>query len=73
MKWLTAEPRTEDSSADTGTNYALGNATINGQAQSFDNGANATHHMRVTFDLKAVGYTTGDATAKLYTVSGSHG
>jgi len=73
MKWLTAEPRIEDTNADTGTDFTVGNGTINGQGQSFSNGTTATHLMRVTFDLKKVAAPTGNATAKLYTISGSHG
>ena len=73
MKWLTAEPRIEDVNTDSGTNYTLGNGTINGLAQSFSNGANATHLVRAYFDVKTVGSPTGNATAKLYTISGTHG
>ena len=65
-KWLSAEPRTEDSCADVGTDFTIGNATITGQAQSLQNGANATWLAHVKVQLKKTGSPTGNAVAKLY-------
>lgn len=72
-KWLTAEPRTEDSSADTGSDFAVGNGTITAQGQSFANGVNATWLTQAKVYLKKTGSPTGTAVAKLYAHFGTFG
>lgn len=72
-KYLSRRGTTEASCADTGSNFALGNGTITGQAQSFANGTNAQYLTRAFFQLKLVGAPTGNVVAKLYAHSGSFG
>lgn len=72
-KYLSRRGTTEASCADTGSNFALGNGTITGQAQSFANGTNAQYLTRAFFQLKLVGAPTGNVVAKLYAHSGSLG
>ena len=69
-KYLSRRGTTESSCADVGSNFALGNATIIGQAQSFANGTNAQYLTRAFFQLKTVGAPTGNVVAKLYAHSG---
>ena len=73
MKWLTKRPITEASCADIGSDFVVGNATINGQAQSFAVGANAMYLTRVFAQLKKTGAPTGNIVAKLYLHSGAYG
>jgi hypothetical protein len=73
LKWLSRRSTIEDSNADTGTNYALGDGTIVGQAQSFQNGVVAQYLTRVHAKLKKVGSPTGTVVAKLYAHSGTYG
>ena len=73
MKWLTRESTVEDSCADTGNNFAVGNGTIVVQAQSFQMGDNDQYIRRCRFQLKKVGAPTGTLTAKVYSHSGTYG
>ena len=73
LKWLTRRTTSEDSSTDTGSDFAVGNATITGQAQSFTVGSNAVYLTRVFANLKKVGVPTGNLVAKVYTHSGTYG
>ncbi len=73
MKYISQEPITEDSNADSGSAFQVGNATITGQAQSLAVGANAIMPIRATFNLRKVGSPTGAITCNLYTHSGSFG
>lgn len=72
-KWLTKRATSEASCTDTGSDFAVGNATITGQAQSFLNGSNAVLVTRVFAGLKIVGAPTGNLVAKIYTHSGTYG
>jgi len=73
-KWLSKDPVTEDANtADTGTAFVVDNATITGAAQSFAVGANAMLVTKVTFQCKATGAPTGNMTASIYTITGTHG
>lgn len=66
-KWLSRRSDEEaQNTADTGTSYAVGNGTINGQAQSFACGANGVFITRVHAHLKKTGSPTGSLVAKLY-------
>jgi hypothetical protein len=74
MKWASRRGTTEAfNSADTGTSYIVGNATLLGQAQAFANGVNAQYLTRAFFRLKKVLLPTGTAVAKLYAISGTFG
>lgn len=73
LKWLSRRSSLEDSNAETLTDYAVGNATITGQAQSFSNGVVAQYLTRVHARLKKVGSPTGNLVAKIYTHSGVFG
>lgn len=73
MKWLTRRSTLEDSNADTGNNFVVGNGTIDGQAQSFANGVVAQYLTRVHVRMKKVLLPTGNLTAKLYAHSGTFG
>lgn len=73
MKWLSVRAQAESECADTGTNYALGDGTIDGQAQSFAVGTLGKYLTRVQVSLKKVGAPTGTLTAKLYAHSGTFG
>jgi hypothetical protein len=74
IKWLTRRSTEEDyNSADTGTDYALGNGTNVGQAQAFAVGAVDCYLTRVRFHLKKFGSPTGNLVAKLYAISGAYG
>lgn len=73
LKWLSRRPTAESSCADTGTDFANGNATIIGQAQSFANGEVPALVTKVLVDLKKTGSPTGNITAKLYAHSGTFG
>lgn len=66
-KWL-ARRSTEEAqnTADTGTNYAVGDGTITGQAQSFANGVVASYVTRVRARMKKVGSPTGNLVARIY-------
>ena len=72
-KWLARRATSEGSGTNTGTNYALGNGTINGQAQSYAQGAKAQYIVKVFFKLKKVGSPTGNLTAKVYAHTGTFG
>ena len=72
-KWLTRESTILDSSADTGSDFQVGNATITGQAQSFAVGSNDEYLTRVRVKMKKTGSPTGNLTAVLYTHTGSFG
>ncbi len=72
-KWLSRRSTVEDSNAETGNSFAIGNATITGQAQSFQNGAVAQYATRVHARLRKSGSPTGNLTAKIYTHSGTFG
>lgn len=72
-KFLTANDNTEDSNADTGSTFQVGNATIVGQAQSFTVGGNAVYATEASFWLSRVGSPTGDLTAVIYAHSGTYG
>lgn len=72
-KWLSKTSIAEDSNADTGSNFALGNGTITRQAQAFANGPNAQNLTRVRARLKKVGSPTGNLTVSLYAITGSFG
>jgi len=72
-KWLSRRATVEDSNSDTGTDYAIGNGTITGQAQSFANGSVAQYVTRVHARLRKTGSPTGNLTAKIYAHSGSFG
>lgn len=72
IKWLTKESAIEDyNSADSGTDYTIGNATLIGQGQSFANGAVAGWVTRAQFRLKKTLAPTGTVTAKIYTHTGT--
>ena len=71
-KWLSQRSTTEDSCADTGTNYALNNTNTR-VGQSFSVGANGKFLSRVHVRLKKVGSATGNLVAKLYAHTGSFG
>ena len=76
MKWLSKDPVVEDSNADVGSDFVLGNATIDGQAQSFSVSVNDTMLTKAVFNLKlsAAALGAGTATAVLYAIdSGTHG
>lgn len=73
IKWLSRRATSEDLCADTGSDFIVGNATINGQGQSFTVGANAVYGVRVFTQLKKVGSPTGNIIAKLYLHSGTYG
>lgn len=72
-KWLARESTLEDSSADTGTDFQLGNATITGQAQSWT--ATGFEHFitRVRMKLKKLGAPTGNITCHIKAHSGAFG
>lgn len=72
-KWLSRRGSSESSNADVGSDFTTGNATINGQAQSFANGVVAQYLTRVRVQLKKVGTPTSNLVAKLYTHSGTFG
>lgn len=72
-KWLSSQARTEDSCTDTGSDFAIGNGTLTGQAQAFANGVNTTFVRRVFADLKKVGTPTGNIVCNIYAHSGSFG
>jgi len=72
-KWLSRRATAEGSGTNTGTNYALGNGTITGQAQSYAHGAKAQYILKALFTLKKVGSPTGTATAKVYAHTGTFG
>jgi hypothetical protein len=72
-KYISRGSTEEDSNADTGSDFIVGNATIDGQAQSFQNGVRAQYLTRAFFDLKKVLAPTGNLTCKLYTHSGTYG
>lgn len=66
-KWLTKRAIAEaQNTADTGADYAIGNATITGQAQSFAIGANGVFITRAHTNLKKVGSPTGNLVCKVY-------
>lgn len=73
MKWLTYNRATgqDSNTADTGTSYAVGNATIDGQAQTFANGTTAQFLTKVQVRMKKTGSPTGNLTAKLYAMTGT--
>ena len=72
-KWLTRESTIEDSSTETGNDFPVGNGTVDGQAQSFQNGVNAQYLTRVRVFMKKVGSPTGNLTSKLYANASAHG
>lgn len=73
LKWLSTRALVEDSGTDSGTDYAIGDGTITGQAQSFAVLANARFATRVHFRLKKTGTPTGNLVAKVYAHSGVFG
>lgn len=73
FKWLSAEPRTEDSYATGTDDLVCGNGTIERVAQSFAVGANGVYAMKAFFDLKSVASPTGTITCTIYTHSGTFG
>jgi hypothetical protein len=73
IKWLTRRSTTEDLNTDTGTDYAVGNATIIRQGQSFTNGVVPQYLTRAHFRLKKIGAPTGNLTVALYAHSGVYG
>ena len=64
---------TISSNADTGSDFAVGNGTIDGQAQSFANGSTKLNVVRVFANLKKNNSPTGNIVAKIYAHSGSYG
>jgi len=72
-KFLSKASVTEDSNADSGSDFTVGNATIEAQAQSFSNGVQAQYVTRARFNLKKTGSPTGNLTFKLYAHSGTYG
>lgn len=72
-KWLSRTSTEEDGYAGTTTDYPLGNGTITRQAQSFVNGDVAQNLTRVIARLKKFGSPTGNLTANLYAITGTHG
>lgn len=72
-KWLSRIATADAFCADTGSNFAVGNASIVGQAQSFANGATAQYLVRVRVSLKKVGVPTGSLTVTLHAHSGTYG
>ena len=74
IKFLTRRATEEDyNTADSGTDYPIGNATSIGQSQCFAVGANASFVTRAHFMLKKTGTPTGNAVAKLYAITGTFG
>jgi len=72
-KWLSRRSTLEDSNAETGNDFQVGNATIIGQAQSFSNGVVAQNLTRVRVRMKKFGSPTGNLVAKVYAHSGTFG
>lgn len=75
-KWIQQRGLTEDSNADTGSDFIVDNATILGQGQSFQVGNDGIGKkiVRVDFDLKVnTGTPTGNMTAEIYAHSGTYG
>ena len=62
-----------DSNSDSGSDFAVGNATIDGQAQSFANGSAKLLVTRVFAYLKKNNSPTGNIVCKIYAHSGSYG
>ena len=73
LKWLSESPQAEDSNADTGSDFIVGNGTNTEQAQSFQNGTNNMLLTKAVFQLKKTLAPTGTATAELYAHSGTFG
>jgi hypothetical protein len=73
QKWLTKAAIPEDSSTEIGTDYVVGNGTLTGQAQSFQNGVNATMVIKATVSLKKVLAPTGTLNVMIYAHSGTYG
>src|SRR3990167_7993622 len=73
LKWLARRATTEDLNSETGTDYALGNGTNVGHAQSFANGVVPQYLTRTHCRLKKVGSPTGNLVAKLYAITGAIG
>lgn len=74
MKWLSKDPVTEDTNADTGSNFVVDDATITGAAQSFTVGANAMLITKAVVNLKVgLGSPTGNVTASIYSHTGTYG
>jgi hypothetical protein len=75
-KWISQRGLSEDTNADTGTDFIVDNATILGQGQSFQVGNDGIDKkvVRVDFNLKVGnGTPTGDMTAEIYAHSGTYG
>ena len=72
-KWLQKRALAEDSNAETGNDFIVGNGTSTGQAQAFAVGGNATRLVRARFKLKKVLAPTGALTFVLYAHSGTFG
>lgn len=72
-KWIQQRSATEDSNADTGSDFTIGNGTITAQGQSFSVGTNAKRITRCRFNLKKTGTPTGTVVAELYAHSGTFG
>lgn len=65
-KWVSQRSHVTDSSADTGTDYVIDNATIIGQGQEFTANGQAEKLVEMRFFIKiAAGAPTGDLTAEL--------
>jgi len=72
-KWLSRRADTEDSNADVGSDFQVGNATIVGQGQAFAVGATAAYLSRCFFQLKKTLAPTGTVVAKVYAITGAFG
>lgn len=72
-KYLSRRGTVEASCADVGGDYTLGNGTIIGVGQSFQNGSNPQYLTRAYFQLKTVGAPSGNVVATLYAHSGTYG
>jgi hypothetical protein len=73
-KWLAMRPAAEQSGAETGTDYAVGDGTSTGRAQSFAVGTTAKRITSAKFFLKKFGAPTGvSLVAKVYAHSGTFG
>jgi hypothetical protein len=72
-KWLSRTSTEEDGYSGTATDYPVGDGTTTRQAQSFRNGPVPQNLTRVIARLKKFGTPTGNLTANLYAISGTHG
>lgn len=72
-KWLSAESTAEQTGSDTGSSFQLANATITGQAQTFEIGSNDKFITRVRVRMRKVGSPTGNITPYIKNTSGAFG